>query len=129
MAMTNPSKRMKDHTAEFVIHIGNGFICDSVLMDKLACPYDFIHENDIEHWIIEQCQKHMGKDENACYKSFSVKVILDVEPFDGNIAAIKAIQKSIWEEFAKKKGKGRAPQLKRPTYGYMKGGRYVERRG
>lgn len=121
MSVTNPSKKIKDHTAEFIIRIGNGFICDSVRMDKMACPMSFLGENSIASWIVDQCQKHLPKDENVCYKNFKIKIIIDVEPFEDQIEKLKKSQEELWDACYKKKIK-----MNRPTHGYMKDGKYIE---
>lgn len=121
MSIINPGLRNKTHTAEFIIRVGNGFISDSVRVDKLACPMEFMGENNVEDWIIDQCQKHLGKDVNVCYKNFRIKILIDVEPYDEDIKVLKKAQEELWDGLVKKKIK-----MKRPTYGYMKDDRYVE---
>lgn len=112
MAITNPSRRMKDHTASFIIHIGNGFICGTVRTDKLACPYGFIHENDLSEWIINQCQKHLEEEVSSDYKFFKVRIIMDVEPSTTTeFHDYQRKQKEDWEKLTSK-GKGRVPNWK-----------------
>lgn len=123
MSIINPSKKMKDHTAEFVIHVGNGFICDSIRIDKLACPMAFIGENNVEDWIIDQCSKHLSKDDHANYKYFRMKILIDIEPYHGNMETLKAEQVEEWNKLVKDPKK----KVKRPTYGYMVDGKYVQR--